>query len=86
MTLSPSERREVLELVAERITAQLRTEVGDLTELVVLPLAAAGQLVGLSPQQAKRLLPVTRTAAGKHGITLAAIRKHITTNTDPKTR
>ena len=81
MTLSPSERREVLQLVADGIRADLRAEMGDLTELVVLPLAAASQLVGLSSKQTGRLLPITRTAAGKHGVTLAAIRAHIRAKT-----
>jgi hypothetical protein len=81
MTLSPEERREILGMIADRTVDAIRSEVGDLTEFVVLPLAAAGQLVGLSAAQVKRLLPITRTGSGKHGITLAAIKRHITTNT-----
>lgn len=83
MTLSPQDRAEVLRLVAEQLVAEIRTTAGDLAELCVVPLGTASQLVGLSTKQAARLLPVTRTATGKHGVTIAAIRRHIQSNTQP---
>lgn len=82
MTLSPSERREVVKMVADRIIAEIREEAGgDLASIVVIPLAAAGHLVGLTRQQLPKLIPVTVIGPSTHGVTLRNLQLHIAKNT-----
>ena len=40
----------------------------------------------LSPRQIPTYLPVTETSAGKHGVTLAAIKAHFNSRTVPAKR
>jgi hypothetical protein len=81
MILSPEDRQQLLGMAARQIVEEIRADIGDLSELVVLPLSAAAQLVGLSIRQVSRTLPVTRTAEGKHGVQLSALRAHIQSRT-----
>jgi hypothetical protein len=81
MTLSPQDRKQVLSMAAAGVVQAIREELGDLTALVVIPLGAASQLLGLSSKQVSKKLPLTKTADGKHGITLANIRAHIEATT-----
>lgn len=83
MTLSPTDRQNVIAMAARMIVEELRIESGgDLAELIALPMSAAASMVGLSAQQAGRHLPVTKVSDGKHGVTLANIRKHIASRTN----
>lgn len=82
MDLSPKDRREVLELVAKQIVDEIRAEAGgDLSSVVVIPLAAAGHLVGLNRQQLPKHLPVTAIGPSTHGVTLRNLQDHIARNT-----
>lgn len=81
MTFSPAERRKLLEEVAAQALAEIRAEVGSLAELAVLPLSAAGPLLGLSAKSIPRHLPVIELTPGKLGVTVAAIRHHLRTHT-----
>jgi hypothetical protein len=81
MTLSPTERRQMLDIVADRLVSEIRAEVGDLSAYVVLPLATASQLLGLSTKQLAKVIPITRTGHNKQGVQLSAIKAHITKNT-----
>lgn len=78
MDLSPTERRMVLEMIAARIVDELRAQVGgDFAEMIVLPISAVSQVVGLSATRLKDKLPVTECASGKHGVTIAHIRTYV---------
>jgi len=78
MTLSPTERVEL----RRELLAEIRQEVGgSLSSLVVLPVSAAASLIGLSPAQVRRKLPLTRLCAGKHGVTLSNVQAYIEANT-----
>ncbi len=46
-------------------------------------MSVASTLLSLSVKQIPVYLPVTSTAAGKHGVTLAAIKAHIRSRTAP---
>jgi hypothetical protein len=82
MQLSPTDRQEVLKLVAQGALDEIRAQAGgDLAALVVLPLSAAGQLVGLTGPQVRKRLPVTQIGPSTHGVTLKALREHIEKNT-----
>lgn len=82
MDLSPTERHEVLKVVATMIVDEIRAQAGgDLTSVVVIPLAAAGHLVGLTRQQLPKLIPVTAIGPSSHGVTLRNLQDHIVRNT-----
>lgn len=82
MTLSPTERQQVVELVAQRVIDELRNEAGgDLATLIVLPMSAVSAHVGLSTKTASERLPVTMVAPGKAGVTLAHLRAYIAEKT-----
>jgi hypothetical protein len=86
MQLSPEDRRAVLEMAAKRIVDEIRAEAGgDLSGMIVLPMGAAAQLIGLSPTNVSRRLPVVEAAAGKHGVTLSSIREFISSRTKNRT-
>lgn len=70
MTLSPTERKEVLELAAGKLTEQLREGV-DLDELNTLELSTAAQLLGLSVKDAARKLPVLEIGPRTRRVTVA---------------
>jgi hypothetical protein len=75
MTLSPSERRLVCELVAKGILDELRQN-GAVEELVTVPLSFAGALLGLGPKQVSRRLPTIDTGDRKKAVKLVAIKKY----------
>jgi hypothetical protein len=76
----------VIDRTAEVLADRIEERAGDLTELLVLDLRTAAQLVGLSTRQIGTYLPITETSAGKHGVTVGAIRRHIESRTQPATR
>lgn len=82
MDLSPRDRAQLIERAAELLVESIRQEVGDLTELMVLPLSTAATLVGVSPRSLSRMLPVVHTVAGKHGVQVSAIRQHLAAKTN----
>ena len=90
MNLSPEDRRNVLSMVAERITDEIRAGAGgDLASLVVLPMSVAAHMVALTPRAARAHLPVVMVATGKAGVTLRALQDYIadkTRNQKPETR
>ena len=77
MTLSPSERRLVCELVAKGILDELRKN-GELAveELVTVPLSTAGALLGMGPKQVTRRLPTIDTGDRKKSVKLIAIKQY----------
>ncbi len=82
MNLSPQERKNVVTLVAEMITDEIRAAAGgDLASLVVLPMSVASHMVALTPRAARANLPVTMVANGKSGVTLRALQEYITSKT-----
>lgn len=86
MTLSPTERRELLHLAATQLVEQLRSET-ELDELNTLDVATAAQLLGISPKQAFRLLPVIQVGPRTHRVTVAAYKAFLAENAkSPATR
>lgn len=82
MTLSPQDRRTVLELAAQTIVEELRAEAGgDLSGFVLLPLGTAAHLVQVSTKQLPGLLPITTIGPKSKGVTLRNLREHIEKNT-----
>jgi hypothetical protein len=61
MTLSPTERKEMLALLASQIGSDLREAI-DLDDLATLELSTAAQILGLGVAQASRVLPWSRSA------------------------
>jgi hypothetical protein len=70
MNLSPSERKEVLELVARQITQELRDTV-DFDELYTIELSTAAQLLGLSVTHAARVLPIIEVGPRTRRVSVA---------------
>lgn len=82
MELSPSERQEVLAIVAKSIVDEIRAEAGgDLSGIIILPMGAVSQMVGLSTKQLPVHLPITALAPGKHGVSLKAIQEKVAEKT-----
>ena len=71
----------VLERTAQILAENIEASVGSMADCTVFDLRLAAQLVGLSTKQVPTYLPVTKTAAGKHGVTIGAIKRHIDSNT-----
>jgi|694.fasta_scaffold117753_5 hypothetical protein len=82
MTLSPEQIDWVLERTAQLLAERVEERVGSMGDMAVFPLSTVSQLVGLSTKQIPVYLPVTKTAEGKHGVTIGAIRKHIESRTE----
>lgn len=82
MHLTPEEMADIKERTAQILADRIEEKVGDLEQYVVFPMAVASHLLSLSTKQIPIYLPVTATAAGKNGVTLAAIRQHIETRTE----
>lgn len=80
MTLSPTERREVLDLAARQLTQELREAV-DLDEIQTLELSTVAQLLGISPTQAAKLLPVVEVGPRTRRVTVAAYRSFLASRT-----
>lgn len=85
MNFSPSDIQEIKERTAQILAEKVLDSVGDLEEFTVFPMAVASTLLGLSTKQIPVYLPIVSTAAGKNGVTLAAIRKHVSTRTSKPT-
>lgn len=82
MQLSPADRQAVLRMAAERAWKEIKDGTAEgLEELLVLPLATAAHMLALSPKATAANLPTVKVAAGKRGVTLAAIRAHIAART-----
>ena len=82
MTLSPQETQEVLKLAAAAIVEEIRvTAGGDLASVIIFPLTAVSQMVGLSTKQIPVHLPITAIAPGKHGVTLKNIQDYVAQKT-----
>ncbi|RYD62370.1 MAG: hypothetical protein EOP83_14780, partial [Verrucomicrobiaceae bacterium] len=71
MTLSPTERKELLTLQATLLNTKL-LEANDIDELATLELSTAAQLLGLSVTHAARLLPVIEVGPRTRRVTIAA--------------
>lgn len=80
MTLSPTERREVLDLAARQLTQELRETV-ELDQLATLELSTAAQLLGISPTQAAKLLPVVEVGPRTRRVTVAAYKAFLQSRT-----
>jgi hypothetical protein len=77
MTLSPSERHKVCEMVAAGILDDLRANgSGALESFVTVPLSTAGALLGMGAKQVARRLPVVDIGDRKKGVSLAAIKAY----------
>lgn len=85
MTLSPTERREAMELAARMLTEELRGAV-NIDELNTLELSTAAQLLGLSPTHAARVLPVIEVGPRTRRITVAAYKAYLAKHTTQPTR
>jgi hypothetical protein len=82
MNLSPEQIDWVLERTAQILAENIEARMGSLADMAVLPLSTVSTIVGLSTKQLPAYLPLTKTAAGKHGVTLGAIRHHIESRTE----
>lgn len=86
MTLSPSERREVLngiiERAAERLLEEVRAECS-LDELVLLPIQSAAPMLGISPRLIPEYLPTVAVSRQRLAVSVGAIRRHLAANTRP---
>jgi chaperone required for assembly of F1-ATPase len=82
MKFTPDELADIKERTAQILAARIEEQVGDLAQYVVFPLSVASHLLSLSTKQVPVYLPLTKTAEGKHGVTLAAIKAHIETRTE----
>lgn len=80
MILSPTERKEVLALVAGQITAALRETI-DLDELATLELSTAAQLLGLGVAQASRVLPIVEVGPRTRRVTVKAYKAFLEART-----
>lgn len=82
MDFSPEAKVRIERMAAQMIVDEIRAMAGgDLASVVVIPLAAAGHLVGLTRQQLPKLIPVTAIGPSSHGVTLRALQDHIAKNT-----
>ncbi|MFM2198863.1 MAG: hypothetical protein RLZZ505_2295 [Verrucomicrobiota bacterium] len=82
MNFTTEDLADIKERTAQILADRIAEQVGDLGQYVVFPLPTVSSLIGLSTKQIPIYLPVTKTAEGKHGVTLAAIRQHIETRTE----
>jgi hypothetical protein len=86
MTLSPTERREMLAILASQIGSDLREAI-DLDELATLELSTAAQLLGLGVAQASRVLPVIEVGPRTRRVTVRAYKEFLQSRTkNPATR
>lgn len=86
MILSPTERREMLALLATQIGSDLREAI-DLDELATLELSTAAQLLGLGVAQASRVLPVIEVGPRTRRVTVRAYKEFLQSRTrTPATR
>lgn len=84
MTLSPTERRELLALAARNLTEEL-LEAVPLDELATLELSTAGQLLGLGPAAAAKVLPVIEVGPRTRRVTVADYKAFLASRRrDPK--
>jgi Trk K+ transport system NAD-binding subunit len=81
MQFSTSQIDAILERTAQILAERIEETRGSLAEMTVFELRTAAQIVGLSTKQIPLYLPITKTAAGKHGVTIGAIRRHIESRT-----
>jgi hypothetical protein len=82
MNLSPENIDTLLELTADRLAEKIVGELGSLSDIIVVDLRMAAHMLALSTKQVPVYLPLTRTAEGKHGVTIGAIRRHVESRTE----
>jgi len=79
---SPAERKDFWGRFIDAITTAGREDLcKTLAEISILPMGEVSRYVGLSTKQIPLHLPVTETTPGKHGVTVQAIRDHISRKT-----
>lgn len=84
MQFSTSQIDAILERTAQILAERIEESRGSLAEMTVFDLRTAAQILGLSTKQVPYYLPITKTADGKHGVTIGAIRHHIESRTDAR--
>lgn len=82
MNFTTEDLDDIKQRTAQILADRIEEKIGDLEQYVVFPMAVASHLLSLSTKQIPIYLPVTAIAAGKKGVTLAAIRQHIDTRTE----
>lgn len=82
MNLSPEQIDTMIERTAEILAGRIEQELGNLSDIIVVDLRMAAQIVGLSTKQVPVYLPLTKTSEGKHGVTIGAIRRHVESRTE----
>lgn len=82
MDLSPADKRDVKAMIAENAVDRLVQEMGgSLKGVIVLPLATAAPMMGLTPRTLRAHAATVELTPGKHGITVAAMESFIQQNT-----
>lgn len=72
MEFSPQDREKILNLAAQRLVEELRAQI-DFAELVSLPVNTVAHLIGLSPKQTARVLPLRPMGSRTKGVSLRAL-------------
>lgn len=84
MTLDPTERKQVLALIAANITAAFLAA-NDIDELITIELSTAAQLLGLSVTHAARVLTVQEIGPRTRRVTLKVYKDYLAKNTKQPT-
>lgn len=83
MQFSPEQIEGIMERTAKELADRIEERLGGISAMIVMDMRTTARLVGLSTKQIPVYLPTVEISAGKHGVTLAAIEKHILSNTRP---
>jgi len=85
MTFTPEQVEQVIAQAAQILADGIKEQIGDMADYPIFDIRLAAQMIGLHPRQVPTYLPVTETSAGKHGVTIGAIKAHIDSRTKPPT-
>lgn len=78
MILSPQDRASLIDVLATKMVAELRAEMGgSFQDLFCMDLGTASKMTGLSKPTLRANLPVVELSDGKHGIKVSVLNAYL---------
>ena len=77
MTLDAETTARIVEETAARLTAEIKAQFGDLSQIILIDLATAAQCLGITRKQAGAILPTVRPSPRYTAVRLSDLKDHI---------
>ena len=81
MNLSPSERKEILDGIADRAAARFIEECGRVDDCHLIPVPLAAKMLSVQARTVREMMPTVRIGATQHRVRMSDVRSFIASRT-----